>query len=476
MMTRCNVSTSKIKLTIFLVITLLLSILNVEYPDALAQVNDHRKIEQKYLAKAKLDIERYRKGDVVIKVVGAKSAPLNNITVVINQVSQDFLFGNTGFDLARFGESDESKDDVFKEKFKALFNMAVLPFYWSDYESEQGKTKWQNNQEVIEWCVANGITTKGHTLGWTHIAGTPSWLLKQSYNTAYKLYEARILNTVGGYKGEIDIWDVVNEPVNTVPLDFVLRDTANSDGRIGEGMRYDISEFDVGQWLPWVEKSFRWAYQANPKATFILNEFNQIAVPAVRERFFQFVKSLQARNVPLTGIGMQAHEPREMWFSPVEFYATLEQYKQLNLPIHITEFIPQSSGKEITGNWRQGTWTAEAQAEFAVQFYTLAFAHPTIASINWWGLSDKNIWLKGGGLLDEDYNPKPVYNALLQLIKTDWMTKDLRTKTNKLGTVNFKGFYGKYEVVASKSNGSVQKFDLHVKENTANTFIITLEN
>ena len=41
------------------------------------------------------------------------------------------------------------------------------------------------------------------------------------------------------------------------------------------------------------------------------------------------------------------------------------------------------------------------------------------------GGSDRNIWLKGGGLLDEEYNPKPVYNTIMRLINEDWMTRDL---------------------------------------------------
>jgi GH35 family endo-1,4-beta-xylanase len=69
----------------------------------------------------------------------------------------------------------------------------------------------------------------------------------------------------------------------------------------------------------------------------------------------------------------------------------------VSLAIPCITVIPQSGGKPITGGWREGTWTEEAQAEFAEQFYRLCFGHPAVASINWWGLSDRQIWLPGGG-------------------------------------------------------------------------------
>ncbi|WP_262709642.1 endo-1,4-beta-xylanase [Arundinibacter roseus] len=175
----------------------------------------------------------------------------------------------------------------------------------------------------------------------------------------------------------------------------------------------------------------------------------------------------------MTGIGIQAHEPRDMWFSPVEVVSTFDKYQELGLPLHITEFTPQSSGKAITGGWREGVWTEEAQAEFAEQFYTLAFGYPSMVSIHWWGLSDRMIWLKGGGLLDKDFNPKPVYRRLVKLIKNDWMTKNLTVRTDKNGQVKFRGFSGDYKLLLTKPDGTKQTFTTHVTEKVINNQAFT---
>ena len=429
---------------------------------------DKAAIENEYLTKARHNIETYRKSDASLIFVDSSGKPLKNVKLEINQVSQDFLFGNLAFEIAGFAPKEPYRVEEFKTKYKALFNFAVFPFYWNGYEKSAGNPEWQKNQNAIEWCLANGITCKGHPLGWTGTAGTPKWLLNLPEETATDLYKARIFNNVIGYKGKINIWDVVNEPVNTVPWEVALKDKENSDE-----LRYNAKKFGIEQFAPWIEQSYKWAYEANPDGTYILNEFFTLAIPEVRDRFYELLKELKKRNTPIGGIGIQAHEPREMWFSPVEMYKTFNLYSEFNLPIHITEFIPQSGGKDITG-WRTGKWTEETQAEFAVQFYTLAFGYPSVASITWWGFSDKSIWLEGGGLLDKEYNPKPVYTKLMKLIKENWMTKNIQVETDKNGLAAFRGFFGKYKIVVTKPDGSKQSIDVHMNEKGTNLWKFVL--
>ncbi len=430
---------------------------------------DKISIEKEYLLNAKQNIEKYRKGDASLLLTDTDGKPLKNAQVEIDQVSQDFLFGNLCEEVFRPGISTEDATK-FKERFKALFNFTELTIKWAPYEPEQGKPQWQKLQEKLDWCRANNITPKGHTLGWTHEAGTPRWLLKLPPLQATELYKARIQNLVGGFKNQIKMWDVVNEPVTTISWEKALQDTVSRDGKIDDGIRYNVKGIMLKETLPWVENSYKWAYEADPNGDFILNEFYVIAKPEIREKFYRLLKELQQRKTPVTGIGIQAHEPREMWFSPIEIVKTFDKFKELGLPIHITEFTPQSSGKQITGGWRQGTWTEEAQAEFAEQFYTLAFAHPSMTSIHWWGLSDRWIWLKGGGLLDKDLNPKPVYTRLMKLIKEDWMTKNMKVTANKNGQASFRGFFGKYKITVTKADGFVKTFFAHLNEKEPNTW------
>jgi endo-1,4-beta-xylanase len=296
-------------------------------------------------------------------------------------------------------------------------------------------------------------------------------LLKLPADAATDIFKSRIIENVAGHKGRIDIWDVVNEPVNTVTWETALKDTARTfDLRYNENV-------PCQQLVPWIENAFKWADHANPEAHYILNEFNMFAKPEARERFYRLIQELLSRDTPVKGIGIQAHEPRCMWYSPVEIQKTFDLYQDFSLPIHITEFVVPSAGQEITG-WRDGTWNEELQAEFAEQFYTLTFGNPSVESINWWGFSDRYFshhnWLPGGGLLDMDYHPKPVYSRLLKLIKEDWMTKNLRLESDKNGLVYFRGFYGKYELKITLPDGRSKVFKTHLAENDSNHWELAL--
>ncbi len=416
------------------------------------------------LTKAEENIEKYRKADAELTFTGKDGNPIANAEIVIEQTSQDFLFGNIIFPvvgvLGKFEDIDVFRPELFKKRFKDLFNMAIFPFYWSAYESEQGKEKWDRIDPILDWCELNGITPKGHPLAWVETGGTPKWLYDLPVPLTKDLLKARITRLARGYKGRIDIWDVVNEPTHTVPWDTVMVKPYE--------MRYKSRPID--EIADWIENCYRWARAANPEAELVINEYEAIVqnfIMDTRERFYELIVELQRRGAPVDAVGLQAHEPRSEWFDPVTYWETLEYYSQLGLPIQLTEYISESSGEKITG-WKEGTWTLEEQADYAEQFYRISFGHPMVESINWWGLSDRYIWNERpqAGLLDENYNPKPVYNRLKKLIKEEWMTKNSGT-TAADGSYKFRGFHGSYKIML-RIDDRVVTYNLHVSADEDN--------
>ncbi len=414
---------------------------------------------------ASRNIEIYRKGNAAIRFNTESGSPVKDVMVTIEQTNHDFLFGNIIFPvvgvLGKFEDIQVYRPELFKQRFADVFNMAIFPFYWSSYEPIPGREDWDKIVPILDWCKLNGITAKGHPLAWVEEGGTPKWLYDLPVDLTEDLLKARITRIVKGFEGQIDIWDVVNEPAHTVTWSEVMKNPY--------GMRY--TAIPIKDIADWIEKCYRWAHEANPAAQLIVNDYEQIVthfIPDTRQRFYELVAELKKRNTPLHGIGLQAHA-EEYWYSPHEFQETLDYYAKLQLPIHITEFIPQSSGNEIKGTWKKGTWTKEAQAEFAQQTYRLSFGHPLVASINWWGLSDRYIWSErpGGGLIDENYRPKPAYTKIRQLIKEEWMTK-ITARTTEDGSIDFRGFYGDYKITLKTSEGRVRTFNIHLRKGESN--------
>lgn len=393
-----------------------------------------------WLSQVSRGVEQHRKGDIHLRVMDAGGRPIAGLEVALEQTTHDFRFGSIAFELLEEHHFTPVQEALFKARFARLFNQAVLPFYWDGYEHVPGRPAWEKTLEVATWCNQNGITPKGHPLAWTHVAGMPGWLHELPLDASRALLEARILGAVKGFAGTIDLWDVANEAANTVTWDVAMR----MSGRV-EDQRYPAEGDSIEAVADWVEPCYRAAHAANPRAILLLNDFGQIAWPPVRERFFALVKELQRRGTPLDGIGLQAHEPRTEWFHPQKVWETFDRLAELGLPIHITEFHPRSLGEPITGDYRQGSWTEDTQAEFARMMATLAFAHPSVVSFTWWDFTERDSYIKGSALLREDLSPKPAYQVLDDLINTQWKTH-ARLKTDADGRINLRGFYGEYAV------------------------------
>ena len=428
-----------------------------------AQPQRVKEVEDRLMKQADENIEKYRKGEVSVRFVTNDGKPLQGAAIEVLQKTHDFFFGCIIFDLIR--DENPYRQELFKQRFKTLFNFAVFPFYWPGYESRQGMPHWADMLPVLEWCKLNRITTKGHPLVWACRSGTPAWLSGYTVQETEELLKSRVVNIVRGFRGQIDIWDVVNEPINVKTWKHKI---AKLEDENDWGVEDPISEI-----ADYVTAALRWAHAANPSATLIVNEYYTLAREKERVRFNALLKELNARNAPISGVGIQAHEPREEWFLPEQVWRTFDLFSAHGHPIHITELHPQSSGKAITGGWRTGVWTADAQAEFANQFVRLCFGHPSVASINWWGLSDRNIWLPGGGLIDEEYRPKPIYEVLDRLINKEWRTR-LSVPLDSAGSLSFRGFFGSYEIKLTTKDGDVRIYPVHVRKDEQNSWTFRL--
>ncbi|MHA1270987.1 MAG: endo-1,4-beta-xylanase [Candidatus Helarchaeota archaeon] len=392
-------------------------------------------------------IQQYRTGLIKIKVEYINGTPVVGYNISYTHVRHEFHFGCNIYSFDSFYGSEYSGyNESYRNYFKNLFNFAVLPFYWNSYEPSPGyfpSEPWIN--KTIEWCLQNNITTKGHPLVWTREPyGIPSWFIE---NDSFILnqFQNRVIDLVSKYKTKIQYWDVVNEPIHTEPLAHL-----SSPNHV----LYPLI----------------WAKQANPNSYLTINDYGIIGHDFGNGPFYQLLKKIIDLNGPIDHIGLQSHEPRTDWIPASEIWSTFEGYSHLGKPIYITEFTPTSALLPITNSWKKGTWSEQAQAEYARRFYTLSFSHPSVEGIVWWDLTDLTSWLEGGGLLRNNMAPKPVYNTLANLINKQWRTFGSEL-TNSSGWINFRGYYGLYNI--SIQNGAYE-FQINAKSNMPNTFILKI--
>ena len=380
-------------------------------------------------------IEKYRKGDAVLKLAGPDGKPLQNgLAVKIEQKRHKFLFGCNIFKLGRCSTPEDNA--AYEERFAALLNFATLPFYWWNYERRQGQPDDERTDQIVRWCKAHNITTKGHPLAWNYV--DPRWL-PDDPDKAMQAQIKRIGRCVGRFRDDIEIWDVVNEATH------YDRDSIKKQAPI---LTEAIRKMGVGAY---VREAFKAARQANPKATLLINDYRTDADYAQKV----ISELLDENDRPLYDvIGIQSHMHGGCW--PVrKIWEVCERFAKFGKPLHFTEttLVSGVQGWELNKKredpnfrWISTPEGEKRQAEQIAEFYHVLFSHPAVEAVTWWDFTDQNAWQQApAGLVRADMTPKPAYEELERLIKNQWWTQ-AETTTNAEGAARFRGFLGEYEV------------------------------
>jgi len=382
------------------------------------------------LADADARIEQCRKGDAVLKLIGPDGKPLDaGLSIRIEQTRHKFLFGCNIFKL---GRCRTPKDNAGYEKhFAEMLNYATLPFYWWSYERQKGQTEDARSDEIARWCKAHNITTKGHPLAWNW--GEQKWL-PDDPEQAMRLQLERIDRCVRRFKGDIDIWDVVNEATH------YDRDHAKQNApKLTEAIR----RMGVGEY---VRQAFRTARTANPNATLVINDYR--TDPDFENKV---ISELVDGGKPLYDvIGIQSHMHGGYWGAQ-RAWEVCEQFSKFKKPLHFTETTVVSGPRSEKG-WLTTPEGEENQARCVTEFYAVLFSHPAVEAITWWDFTDQDAWQGApAGFVRADMTPKPAYDQLKALIKGKWWTQ-AEAQTASDGETRFRGFFGQYKLTAHSAD------------------------
>ena len=166
-------------------------------------------------------IARNRKGFGTIELFDHENKPVKGAKIQLKQLDHEFHFGCNAFMIDQF--PDDSQNRQYEDIFSELFNLAVVPFYWSDIEPEDGLLRFEKKSvpiyrrpppdRVLEFCDKYGIIPKGHPLLWHCFR--PDWLTYDEKGMKERI-RRHFQEIANRYADKIKIWDVCNE-AQTLP-------------------------------------------------------------------------------------------------------------------------------------------------------------------------------------------------------------------------------------------------------------------
>lgn len=275
---------------------------------------------------------------------------------------------------------------------------------------------------TLEWCQANGMQMRGHTLVW-HVQA-PDWFFREGYSDNGKYvdretmlfrmesYIAQLMTHVqDNYPGVVYCWDVVNEAVDPDKGDansFFLCRTEND----GTPNPWYIT---IGE--DYVEQAFTFArkYAAEDVKLFY-NDFNTYQEEK-RDAIYALCKSLKEKGL-IDGIGMQGYWGVD-YPSIGALETTIRKFGELGLEIHITELSVGIDEENEDSFEKQGQRYASIFMSLA-KLDTEGGGDVNITNVTFFGLIDhyRQGDTTNSRLFDAVFQPKPAFYKVRNMMRT----------------------------------------------------------
>lgn len=296
------------------------------------------------------------------------------------------------------------KHPIYAETLSSEFDMVASEncMKMSKIHPNVNEYLFEEADKLVNFASENKMTSRGHVLVYSR--KMPDWFNNLDKNEMEKQLEEHIKTVAGRYKGKIYAWDVINEE-----FDF--------DGNHQQSPLYKM----LGD--SYIEKSFKWAHEADPEAKLFVNEFGIDEMNSRSDLTYKMIEELLAKNVPVHGIGFQMHRAlgTDDWFPGIPNMESVkknfERFEKLGLEIHITEMdIPIQKG---TGSYEE---KLVEQAKVYKEILEVALLIKAFKALVVWGVSDASNWIdyisgeKDAPLLfDREYKKKPAYFSMVEV-------------------------------------------------------------
>ncbi|WP_324671231.1 endo-1,4-beta-xylanase [Hymenobacter sp. GOD-10R] len=368
-----------------------------------------------------------KKNLLYIALAGVTLGFVQKAEPTLKEVFKDDFYVGAALNYKQSSGQDAKATTLIKQQFNTISPENLLK--WGSVHPQPGQYNFKPADDYVAFGQQNKMFIIGHTLMWHQ--QTPKWVFEDengqpaSREVLLKRLQEHISTVVGRYKGKIGGWDVLNEAID------------DQQGELRKTKWLEILGEDFAA------KAFEYAHKADPKAELYYNDYS-LYRPEKREGVIKLVKSLQAKGIKVTAIGMQGHYGlTKPSIDQVE--ASLVAFSKLGVHVNFTELdidvLPNPSrrqGADIAENFAADakynvypTGLPDSVQQKLTKRYADLFAlfhkhRDVIDRITLWGVTDADSWLNNWPirgrtsyplLFDRAYQPKPAFQAVLQTAK-----------------------------------------------------------
>lgn len=291
---------------------------------------------------------------------------------------------------------------LITEQFNSLTCENHMKF--GEVYRKDGNYRLKYADAQYQFAKDNGIMMRGHNFVWHN--QTPKHIMDNSREEVVELLKNHMLMMNERYGDMIYAWDVVNEAI---------------EDKSDEYLRKSVWKDKLGE--DYIKQIFKLARQCvNSGTELFYNDYNEY-VPEKRSKIEKLVRSVNADEKLIDGMGMQCHV--NLYYPTIDLMReAIELYASLGLRIHITEMdLSYYRFEDRSAMDKPTKELEELHAKIYGDYFALFREYRDyIDNVTLWGVADDYTWLdefpvmgrKNWPLLfDEEGQPKEAFYRVM---------------------------------------------------------------
>jgi len=363
--------------------------------------------------KAALDrIEKLRKSDYALQLIGKDGKPLAGTEVTVELDRHQFGFGScvTRGWLTKDGpDGDRYRDIVDRTFSRVVFENDLKPDSFP--HEEKGRSELERS---FAWLKERHIAIRGHYLMQEAVDGWSRSRLSDPTKYKATLFES-VRERIATAGDRVVEWDVINHPIAWQGAEMLAQKGPPLE-KVG------AETFELARSLT--------------NLPLCINEDQLFRPGAQQEKTFELLKSMKDRGIRVDGLGNQAHVHSSFLPTPEDILRITDRFATVVPKQVITEFdVVTNSDDPLAADYLRDALIA-------------CFSHPAYDGFLLWGFWENSHWIPEAALWKKDWTIRPTGEVWEEWIGKRWHTKVTLT-TDSQGRLKWRGFKGSYRLLLS---------------------------